>query len=49
MYRLTLALVEGEWSASRPDRFTSEERDPGTLWIGGCVGLRIGEIMKIKF
>jgi hypothetical protein len=25
---LTLALVGGEWSASRPDRFTPRERPP---------------------
>jgi hypothetical protein len=28
--RLTLALVGGEWSASRPSRFT-----PGTHFVGG--------------
>jgi hypothetical protein len=39
---LTSALDGGEWSASRPDRFTSEERDPGTHWIGGWEGLRAG-------
>jgi hypothetical protein len=27
---LTTALVGGEWSASRLDRFTHEERAPGT-------------------
>jgi hypothetical protein len=32
---LTSALVVGEWSASRPGRFTPGERDPGTHWIGG--------------
>jgi hypothetical protein len=32
---LTSALVGGEWSASRPGRFT-----PGTHSIGGCVGPR---------
>jgi hypothetical protein len=35
---LTSALVGGEWSASHPGRFTSEERDPGTHWTGGWVG-----------
>jgi hypothetical protein len=30
----------GEWSASRPDRFTPRERALGTHWIGGWVGLR---------
>jgi hypothetical protein len=34
---LTSALVGGEWSASRPARFT-----PGTHWIGGWVGPRAG-------
>jgi hypothetical protein len=31
---LTSALDEGEWSASRPGRFTPEERALGTRWIG---------------
>jgi hypothetical protein len=35
---LTSALVGGEWSASRPCRFTPEERAPGTYWIRGWVG-----------
>jgi hypothetical protein len=39
---LTLALYGGEWSASRSDRFTPMERDPGTDWIGGWVGPRAG-------
>jgi hypothetical protein len=30
------ALVGGEWSASRPGRFT-----PGTHWIRGWVGPRV--------
>jgi hypothetical protein len=34
------ALDGGEWSASRPDRFTPKERAPGTHWIGGWVGPR---------
>jgi hypothetical protein len=33
----TSALV-GEWSASRNDHFTPEERAPGIHWIGGSVG-----------
>jgi hypothetical protein len=37
---LSLALVGGEWSASRPGRFTPGERAPGTYWIGGWVGPR---------
>jgi hypothetical protein len=32
----------GEWSASRPVRFTSGERVTGTHWIGGWVGPRAG-------
>jgi hypothetical protein len=36
---LTSALV-GEWSVSRPGRFTPGERAPGTHWIGGWVGPR---------
>jgi hypothetical protein len=39
---LTLALVGGEWSASRPSSFTPEERAPSTHWIGGWVGPRTG-------
>jgi len=34
---LTSALDGGEWSASRPDRFTPRERVPVTHWIGGWV------------
>jgi hypothetical protein len=37
---LTLALVGGEWSASRPGRFTPRERAPGTHWKAGWVGPR---------
>jgi hypothetical protein len=37
---LTSALLGGEWSASRPGRFTPGERAPGTHWIGGWVGPR---------
>jgi hypothetical protein len=33
----TSALVGGDWSASRPGRFT-----PGTHWIGGWMGPRAG-------
>jgi hypothetical protein len=32
---LISALGGGEWSVSRPGRFT-----PGVHWIGGCVGPR---------
>jgi hypothetical protein len=37
---LTSALFGGEWSASRPCRFTPEERAPITHWIGGWVDLK---------
>jgi hypothetical protein len=37
---LTSARVGGEWSASRPDRFTSGERAHVTHWIGGWVAPR---------
>jgi hypothetical protein len=36
---LNSALVGGEWSASRPGRFTPGERTPGTHWIGGWVDI----------
>jgi hypothetical protein len=39
---LTSVLEGGEWSALRPWRFTHEERDPSTNWIGGWVGPRSG-------
>jgi hypothetical protein len=39
---LTLALVGGEGSASRPCRFTPGKRAPGTRRIGGWVGSRTG-------
>jgi hypothetical protein len=37
---LTSVLGGGEWSASRPGRFTPKERTPDTHWIGGWVGPR---------
>jgi hypothetical protein len=48
---LTSALVGGEWSASRPCRFTPGERAPGTHWIGGWVGPRtyLDDVEKRKF
>jgi hypothetical protein len=39
---LTEALDWGEWSASRPGRFTSGERVLGTHLIGGWVDPRTG-------
>jgi len=32
-HSLTSALDGGEWSASRPARFTPRERAPNTYWI----------------
>jgi hypothetical protein len=52
MHTLTSALDGGEWSASRPGRFTPRERAPGTYWVGvGGVGLRAGldAVTKSKF
>jgi hypothetical protein len=48
---LTSALVGGEWSASRPGRFTPGERVPGTHWIGGWVDPITGldDLKKRKF
>jgi hypothetical protein len=37
---LTSTLDGGEWSASRPGRFTSRERVPDTHWVGDWVGCR---------
>jgi hypothetical protein len=47
---LTSALVGGEWSASRPGRFTPGERAPGAHWIG-CVDPRasLDDMEKWKF
>jgi hypothetical protein len=39
-HSLTSALDGGEWSASRPGRFTPRERALGTHWIRGWVGPR---------
>jgi hypothetical protein len=40
---LTSALLEGEWSASRPGRFIPGEiAPPGTHWMGGWDDLRAG-------
>jgi hypothetical protein len=38
----TSALVGGEWSDSRPGRFTPGERAPGNYCIGGLLGPRAG-------
>jgi hypothetical protein len=49
-HSVTSALDGGEWSASRPGRFTPRERAPGTHWIGGWVGSRavVDAVMKRK-
>jgi hypothetical protein len=39
---LTSALAGSEWSASRPGRFTPEERALGIHWIGGWMDPRAG-------
>jgi hypothetical protein len=55
MYRstfsLTSALDRGEWSDSRPGRFTPGEIAPGTHSIGGWVDPRadIDDMEKRKF
>jgi hypothetical protein len=48
---LTSPLLRGEWSASRPCRFTRWERAPGTHWMGGWVGPRVGldDVEKREF
>jgi hypothetical protein len=48
---LTSALVGGKWSASRPCRFSLEERAPGAHWIRGWVDLRAGldDVSNKKF
>jgi hypothetical protein len=39
---LSSALAGGEWSVSRPCRFTPGDRAPGTHWIGDWVDPRTG-------
>jgi hypothetical protein len=39
---MTTTLGGGEWSASRPGRFTARERAPRIHCIGGWVGTRAG-------
>jgi hypothetical protein len=45
---LTSALDVGEWSASRPGRFTPRERASGTHWTGGWVDPRAGLEAVVK-
>jgi hypothetical protein len=40
---LNLTIVGGEWSASCSCHFTTEERAPGTYWIGGWVESRASQ------
>jgi hypothetical protein len=52
MYRhifLSSVLAGGEWSASRPGRFTLGENADGTHWIGSWVDPRagLGDVEKI--
>jgi hypothetical protein len=48
---LASTLVGDECSASRPGRFITGERGPGTHWIGGRVDHRagLGYLEKRKF
>jgi hypothetical protein len=49
---LTWTLAGGEWSASRPSRFTPGESALDTHWIGGWVGPKradLGGVEKRKF
>jgi len=48
MFSLTWALDGGNWSASRPDRFTLRERALGIYWIGGWVDPRAGLDVVLK-
>jgi hypothetical protein len=45
---MTSALDGGEWSASRPSRFTRRERAPFTHQIEGLVGSRVGLDAVVK-
>jgi len=43
---ITSALDGGEWSSSRPGRFTPGLRAPATHWRGGWVGLRTAVVRR---
>jgi hypothetical protein len=45
---LTSALEGGEWSPSRPGRFTPGQRAPGTHCTGGWVGSRAGLDAEVR-
>jgi len=47
-HSFTSTLDGGEWSASRPDRFTPKERTSGAHWIEGWVGPRAGLDVVVK-
>jgi hypothetical protein len=47
-HSLTSAPDGGEWSASRPGRFTPRERVPSTHWIAGWEGPRAGLDTVVK-
>jgi hypothetical protein len=47
-HSLTSALDGGEWLTSRPGRFTPRKRAPGTHWIGGWVGPKVGPDAVVK-
>jgi hypothetical protein len=47
-HSLTSALDFGEWSASRPGRFTPRETAPGIHWIGGWVSPRAVQDAAVK-
>jgi len=44
----TPTLDGGEWSASRRGRFTPREGTPGSHWIGGWVGFRVGLDVAVR-
>jgi len=48
IHSLTSALDGGEWSASRPGRFITRQRDRGTRWIGSWIDPRAGLDMVAK-
>jgi hypothetical protein len=47
-HSLTTALDGGEWSASRPGRFTPRDIAPGTHWKGGWIGPRAVPVAVVK-
>jgi hypothetical protein len=47
-HSLTSTLDGGDWSASRPGRFTPRERAPGTHWIGDWVCPRTGLVASAR-